>query len=228
LNTLVIRTLSGAVYVLSIIGSLWLNISLFLVVMAMYACLVLVEFATLVRLVCVKHGCSRSQLILRLILGSLLWICFPFFLMGLMPVVPWHENAEVAIPLTISMFVLTWSHDTFAYLTGRWLGRVKLVPKISPAKTVEGALGGGFMTVMLAAVVLHPIIHEFSILFWIGGAVVVTIGANFGDMAESWLKRRAGVKDSGKWMPGHGGFFDRFDALLVVAPLWYGWITLFV
>lgn len=147
--------------------------------------------------------------------------------MGLMSIAPFSDYQGGAVSLTIAMFVLTWGHDSFAYLTGRWLGRRKLIPGISPAKTVEGAIGGALITILLAVALLHHLIPGFTVWFWLGGALLVTVGANFGDMAESMLKRRAGVKDSGRLMPGHGGLFDRFDALLVVAPLWYCWINLF-
>ncbi len=124
----------------------------------------------------------------------------------------------------ILAFVVTWANDTFAYFAGHALGRHKMAERISPKKTWEGFAGGAVGSVVGALVTrwLFPDLHaELSI----GAAVLLgAVGAvlgPLGDLAESALKRAAGVKDSGKIIPGHGGLLDRIDALLFVSPWVY-------
>jgi phosphatidate cytidylyltransferase len=112
--------------------------------------------------------------------------------------------------------LVTWMSDTFAYLVGRSIGRKPLMPRVSPRKTVEGAIGGliaaGIAATLVAAVCELPI--NPVIAFVVG--VLLGILGMLGDLFESQLKRRAGVKDSGTAIPGHGGFLDRIDALIWV------------
>ena len=111
--------------------------------------------------------------------------------------------------------------DTFAYATGRALGKRKLAPVLSPNKTVEGALGGLFGSV--ACAVLFALAFLPAIPAWYAAAsgLVVGIAGQAGDLFESLLKRAAGVKDSGTLFPGHGGVLDRADAILAAAPPLY-------
>jgi len=132
----------------------------------------------------------------------------------------------------ILVFVVTWLNDTLAYFAGRLFGKTPFYPKVSPKKTWEGFLGGvagsvlgalGTKAVFLA--VPQPAGERFD-LGW-AACVVVGVGASIlgplGDLAESMLKRAAGLKDSGNLIPGHGGLLDRIDALLFVAPWIYLW-----
>jgi len=118
----------------------------------------------------------------------------------------------------VLLFVVTWANDTLAYFTGRFLGKHPLAPRISPKKTWEGFWGGAAGSVVGALVVKALFLTRLSI----PAAVLVGAGAAFlgplGDLCESMLKRAAGVKDSGKLLPGHGGLLDRIDAVLFVAP----------
>ena len=118
--------------------------------------------------------------------------------------------------LLIWVLIVTWSTDIGAYFAGRKFGRKKLAPSISPNKTVEGLYGGVAMATILGAgwVVLTGL---SSLLIFIA-PVFATI-AQGGDLFESWMKRKAGVKDSGTWLPGHGGLLDRLDGLIPVAIL---------
>ncbi|HEX2167882.1 MAG TPA: phosphatidate cytidylyltransferase [Longimicrobiales bacterium] len=139
----------------------------------------------------------------------------------------WVGPALLAFPMT-----LTWMGDTFAYFGGRALGRRKLIPAVSPAKTVEGALTGVIGTTIVGALYAHFIFGA-----WLGvpvgagtGALIgliVSPVAQIGDLAESLLKREAGVKDSGTLLPGHGGVLDRFDALFFSIPVTY-WLLMMV
>ena len=126
-----------------------------------------------------------------------------------------------AFALTLTVFLLVWSTDTFAYYVGRAVGKRPLAPKVSPKKTWEGAVGGT-VGAIIVAIVLKLLVLEF--LPWIHVVAVAAICAVFGqlgDLAESKIKRLVGVKDSGSILPGHGGFLDRFDAMVLAAPAAY-------
>ena len=127
------------------------------------------------------------------------------------------ENFVWQIPLTI--FILTWVNDTGAYLTGRTFGKHKLFERISPKKTWEGSVGGVVFTILGTIVIFQFWDLSFSLTTWIGVAVLVSIFSNLGDLMESAFKRNADQKDSGTIMPGHGGILDRFDAILLTAPV---------
>jgi phosphatidate cytidylyltransferase len=124
----------------------------------------------------------------------------------------------------ILAFVVTWGNDTFAYFTGHALGKHKLYERISPKKTWEGFVGGAVGSVV-GALVTRLLLPSLGAELPIGTAVVLGLGGAvlgpLGDLAESMVKRAAGVKDSGKIIPGHGGLLDRIDALLFVSPWVY-------
>lgn len=124
----------------------------------------------------------------------------------------------------ILAFVVTWGNDTFAYFAGHALGRHKLMPRISPAKTWEGFFGGAAGSV-LCALGARAVLPGFERELSVGVALAVGAGGAvlgpLGDLAESMVKRAAGVKDSSRIIPGHGGLLDRIDALLFVAPWVY-------
>ena len=121
------------------------------------------------------------------------------------------------------LFVITvvWASDIGAYLIGRLVGGAKLAPAISPAKTVSGALGGlgfGVLAGLAVARGVAPVTALEAIATTLI-AGVISISATMGDLAESAIKRRLDIKDSGRLIPGHGGAFDRLDGLLVAAPV---------
>lgn len=124
------------------------------------------------------------------------------------------------------LLVVIWSNDTFAYFAGRKLGRHKLAPVISPKKTVEGAVAGVAGGAAVGLVFVHFTGMDSSPLNTIAITVVVGIVAMAGDLAESLLKRGAGVKDSGTIIPGHGGVLDRIDSLIFPIPLLYYYLVL--
>jgi phosphatidate cytidylyltransferase len=127
--------------------------------------------------------------------------------------------------IIIGLFILIWTNDTFAYLVGKSIGKHKLLERISPKKTIEGFIGGVVFAVfagfLISKLYIKPSAHfsEKSILIWTIIAVIVGVFGTIGDLIESKFKRVAGVKDSGKIMPGHGGILDRLDSVIFVAPI---------
>lgn len=115
----------------------------------------------------------------------------------------------------------TFATDTGAYATGRLVGRRPLAPRISPKKTIEGAIGGFLlgMAVVLGLAALLSLDVRFAAL--VGLAAVLPLAAQVGDLLESWMKRKMGVKDSSAFLPGHGGILDRLDSVLFAVPLTY-------
>ena len=127
--------------------------------------------------------------------------------------------------MVLGLFVLVWTNDTFAYITGRKLGRHKLFSRISPKKTREGS-AGGFLFTILAAMIIFFLFKHLSLLNWIVLAMIVSVAGTFGDLFESAIKRSAGTKESGNLIPGHGGALDRFDSAIFVFPLAYAFLKL--
>jgi phosphatidate cytidylyltransferase len=123
--------------------------------------------------------------------------------------------AVVAVP--VAAVVLC---DTAAYVAGSFLGRHRFFPQLSPRKTLEGAVAGVLASVVIAAVLGHPLLGISPVLGAVLGLVVAVV-AQGGDLAESALKRQGGAKDSGHLVPGHGGLLDRLDSLVLVAPAVY-------
>jgi len=119
------------------------------------------------------------------------------------------------------LFVLVWVADSAAYFAGSIMGRTRLAPHVSPGKTVEG-VAGGVLGVVLLAWLCGTMLWKFEgmlLAMWMGLAAVTALFSVVGDLTESKLKRIAGVKDSGKLLPGHGGVLDRIDALTSAAPV---------
>ena len=126
--------------------------------------------------------------------------------------------------IIIGLFILIWTNDTFAYIVGKSIGKNKLFEKISPKKTIEGFFGGVIFAIFAGYLISKYYIKatsqfsDKSILIWTIIAVIVGVMGTIGDLIESKFKRIAGVKDSGKIMPGHGGILDRLDSVIFVAP----------
>jgi phosphatidate cytidylyltransferase len=124
--------------------------------------------------------------------------------------------------LVLFLFIILWIYDTFAYLTGKFFGKHKLAPKISPKKTWEGVIGGSLAVIGIVWMIwkykwfpgLFYFLHEAEFLPLIPMLIFLILMATIGDLTESYMKRRAGVKDSGNIMPGHGGILDRLDSYL--------------
>ena len=119
----------------------------------------------------------------------------------------------------VAVFALIWLYDSASYVVGSLVGKTPLFPRISPKKTIEGLIGGVVVTLAAAWFINHiPHLNIFSNIEWVFITALIIIGATFGDLVESMLKRSLNIKDSGRIMPGHGGFLDRFDAYFFAVP----------
>ena len=142
---------------------------------------------------------------------------------------PGAVDARHGTALVLAPVLLTWTSDTFAYFTGRAWGTRKLIPRVSPGKTVQGAAGAvvGSMLVALAYAQLldgFPVYHLGTLEALLFG-LLISVTAQVGDLVESLLKRDVGVKDSGVLLPGHGGALDRFDSLFFTLPVAYFFLS---
>ncbi len=159
---------------------------------------------------------------LELVPRSLSVVVFSWFYCGLLVASLVGVRDRFGVAWVIVAFVVSWANDTFAYFAGHAFGRHKLYERISPKKTWEGfagGLGGSVVGALAVLWLLHPraLTPAAAVVVGLGGGVLGPLG----DLAESMVKRAAGVKDSGKIIPGHGGLLDRIDALLFVAPWVY-------
>ena len=125
--------------------------------------------------------------------------------------------------LPLSIFIFLWTNDTGAYCTGSLFGKHKLFPRISPAKSWEGSIGGGILVLIVASIMYYiesqgENLSGLNLIEWLGLGLVVVVFGTWGDLVESLLKRTLGIKDSGNILPGHGGILDRFDSSLMAIP----------
>lgn len=129
--------------------------------------------------------------------------------------------------VVLGFFIVLWLNDTGAYVFGRLFGKTKLFERISPKKTVEGALGGAALGIT-GAIVMATYTNDLSIFHWVVLGIIIVVSATFGDLVESLLKRSARVKDSSNLLPGHGGILDRFDGVLLASPMVFTYLMVFV
>ena len=164
---------------------------------------------------------------------SVLYTAVPFSLFpfaafshtGLDSILP-HSTIVFSPGIILGFFILLWANDTGAYIIGITFGRHRLMESISPKKSWEGFFGG----LVIASTIAWLISGWLGVLDrkdWVIISVIVSIAGTYGDLVESMLKRSLGLKDSGTVMPGHGGFLDRFDSVIISFPLVYLYISLF-
>jgi phosphatidate cytidylyltransferase len=152
---------------------------------------------------------------------GIIYVVGPFYL-----TIDMNLRDDSYMPSVVAMFLLIWTNDTFAYLSGRLFGRTKLFERISPKKTWEGTIGGVVMTILLGFII-GTFINQGETMFWVISAIIIAPCSIFGDLLESLFKRSLGIKDSGTILPGHGGILDRFDAALFSIPFFYCWTMIY-
>ena len=180
-------------------------------------------FLALVAGVIWARGTQRKPLVAVAL--TVTGVVYPALVSYMYPI-RYHDYAITALAGTVLVMLpiaLTWATDTGAYFFGRAFGRHKLIASVSPSKTVEGAIGGVVVAVVAAWLYVNFLLQPFAQLSMLPigltvFAVIVSMIAQVGDLAESLFKRDAGVKDSSTLLPGHGGILDRFDSLLFVLP----------
>jgi phosphatidate cytidylyltransferase len=161
---------------------------------------------------------------------GLVYISMPLAMLVWLRVVDYNASTSFADRILVLMIIGSiWINDTMAYIVGSLIGRTPL-SRISPKKTREGTLGGiilaiGVMGLLAWCLRNNPAVARFPPIIWMIVAAIASVAGTFGDLLESKLKRMAGVKDSGRIMPGHGGFLDRFDSLLVATPFAWAYLV---
>ena len=203
MSDILVRTVSGAILILIALAAAFLGGYTFAFLVAGTSVLMLAEWRKL------TGGWGMGWAIAGFFYAllpalALLWI---------------RDRADQGLELLLWAFIVTWATDIGAYFAGRAIGGPKLAPAISPNKTVAG-LAGGIVSAGLAGFAWVEATHLPLLLIWI--APTLAVAAQAGDLFESWMKRRAGVKDSGRWLPGHGGVLDRLDGLVPVAVVTAG------
>ncbi|MGZ3873115.1 MAG: phosphatidate cytidylyltransferase [Mucilaginibacter sp.] len=153
---------------------------------------------------------------------GIIFTVLPFTFFHSLAFVDGHYNFH----FPLAFLLMLWTNDTGAYLSGRFLGRTKLFERHSPKKTWEGFIGGVLLTVGTATIISHYF-TDMHWRQWASMAVYISLVGTFGDLVESMFKRSINVKDSGGILPGHGGLLDRFDGLLLSAPLVFAFLYLF-
>jgi phosphatidate cytidylyltransferase len=200
MSELAVRTLSGLVMIALALAAAVKGGNVFAIAVAAVATAMFYEWTRLVRSWGMRWKVGGFFYALLPAL-ALLWV---------------RERDSHGLLLLLWAFIVTWSTDIGAYFVGRAVGRHKLAPSISPGKTVEGLYGGMAAAAVLggAWVLAFGLARPLLVL-----APLLAVAAQAGDLFESWIKRRARVKDSGRWLPGHGGVLDRLDGLVPVAVL---------
>jgi phosphatidate cytidylyltransferase len=149
--------------------------------------------------------------------GGQLYIALPFAMLNLLA---FSGDAGYNALLPLAVFVFLWLNDSGAYVFGSLLHKKiphKLFERISPNKSWIGSIGG-CLVVLLSSIAFYAYDDSQSLLWWMGLGLVVVVFGTYGDLVESLLKRTLGIKDSGRFLPGHGGVLDRFDSALIAIP----------
>jgi len=206
-NELVVRTLTGLILIAAALLAAVHGGNLLAVFVAAIATLMFYEWTRIVR------GWGAVWYVSGFVYALLPALALLWIRERTPPDLPSDERG---LSLLVWVFIVTWSTDIGAYFTGRNFGKRKLAPAISPNKTVEGLFGGIVAATLLGGAWVLATGLGTPLLAL---APVLAIAAQGGDLFESGMKRRAGVKDSGTWLPGHGGALDRLDGLVPVAVL---------
>lgn len=154
---------------------------------------------------------------------GIIYVAIPFSLLN---VIAFANNNVYSHEIVVGIMFILWASDTGAYFSGIMLGKKKLFERVSPKKTWEGSIGGGLLALAMAYV-LSIYFKDLNIIQWIVASGLIVITGIYGDLIESVFKRGIEIKDSGRSLPGHGGFLDRFDSLLLAVPFIVVFIKIF-
>lgn len=154
---------------------------------------------------------------------GIFYVALPFALLNVVA----YENGRYNYEVILGILLILWASDTGAYFAGTRFGKRKLFERISPKKSWEGFVGGAVLAMIFVAG-LARYLHSLSTGEWAVVGIIIIVGGTFGDLIESLLKRSIEIKDSGDALPGHGGFLDRFDGLLISAPFIAAYLEVFV
>ena len=198
---------SGLTVMISIYG--WINIQLVLLLLPLAISSLL--FVWLLTPEPIESAANRLSFV----------ITSTLYPVGLMAFFPLLRDMEHGLELSFIVLFVTWSADSCAYFVGRAFGKTKLAPLISPNKTVAGAVGGVTGAIVMALLLSTVFKLDYTIIAVIFLGLFISIFSILGDLVESLIKRSTKVKDSSNLIPGHGGLLDRFDAVLLSAPLVY-------
>ena len=194
------------------------------------------QWSFMVLFIIIHFGCWKEflqlmnkifggRLILKIVLG-LLYITLPIALLLLLRLPPPRLDDNLLKVVPCGIIFSLWINDTMAYISGSLIGKTPL-SKISPKKTVEGTLGG-IVLCIITITLIGRATGYYRVLDWVFISAISAVAGTAGDLLESKVKRMARVKDSGTLMPGHGGFLDRFDSLLVAVPFVFVYYVLFM
>lgn len=153
---------------------------------------------------------------------GILYVAMPFSML----VSAGFVTGEYSWQIMMGILLLLWGSDTGAYFAGKNFGKTKLFPRVSPGKTWEGTFGGAALS-LITAYVVSLFFTDLPMWKWLTLSVIIVVAGSYGDLIESSFKRSLEIKDSGSAIPGHGGFLDRFDGLLLSAPFVVTFLELF-
>lgn len=216
------RSLTAVVFTIVMLAGFLIHIWGFLALMLIIHFGAWMEFISLLKKI---HG---PKYVNYLVFG-ILYISIPILMMSdlrmtYIPGTTPDDNMLKVIPCGIIFSI--WINDTMAYIVGSFIGKHPL-SSISPKKTWEGTIGGGILCIVVISLVGY-FTHLYTVWTWIIISSICALFGTLGDLLESKIKRMAGVKDSGSFMPGHGGFLDRFDSFLVATPFVWLYVEFFL
>jgi phosphatidate cytidylyltransferase len=209
-KTFYTRATTAVVFVALLLGCVWYSGYSFIAFFSVVALIGLYEF---------------YKLKLKIKFNTLLGLIYVLVPCAFLIIMVFDEQKNFHPEKVLGMIFFIWINDTGAYLVGSFIGKHKLYERISPNKTWEGTLGGIALCIALSFVMVH-IFPQLALKHWVVISVIVAVFGTLGDLVESMLKRMAGIKDSGKLMPGHGGVLDRFDSLFFATPFVFCYLAL--
>lgn len=228
IDTLKTRSLTAVVFVVVMLAGLLWNFWSFLILFSIIHIGCWYEFVKLHALITYKKNTVYLYL-------GLLYISLPIILLLLLGM-QWRSivsvdatQADYTYLFPCAIIFSIWINDTMAYIVGSLIGKTPF-SAISPKKTWEGTIGGAILCVLVIALLGYyiPVAKIIPVQHWIAIAAICAVFGTAGDLLESKIKRMANVKDSGTIMPGHGGFLDRFDSLLIATPFVWLYVQLFI